>query len=285
MICVYVETRGGLCGFWTLCCPQGGRSTETSPPCHQWIQTQLCTRDSHQHTCEYKEAEVNVKRETEINSFYKWPSYRLILFLGAVQPSMRPVFVYHQETGDPAAHKHDRGESFCSTSGTNPSAYITSCEHWCISFPAGYFNEAHGRGLWSCSRELQGAMWWLCCQIWHTDSRIPPVVRCTSYNMYSFAPVFVQGGERSRSATFLKWMHLAILCLLVWSEPHTSATKLTLWWLHRGVPSLRLRVVPHAGCAESTSPGSQLHRTCDLLFPSVCVCPSPQRHPQGLTLS
>ncbi len=48
---------------------------------------------------------------------------RLILSLGAVQPSLCSVFVYHQETGDPVAHKYDWG---CVSSGAYPSSYAAS---------------------------------------------------------------------------------------------------------------------------------------------------------------
>lgn len=37
----------------------------------------------------------------------KWASYRLILSPGRAQPSLHPVFVYHQEAGESAAQKHD----------------------------------------------------------------------------------------------------------------------------------------------------------------------------------
>lgn len=33
-----------------------------------------------------------------------------VLSAGGVRPSLRPVFVYHEETGDPVAHKHDWGD-------------------------------------------------------------------------------------------------------------------------------------------------------------------------------
>lgn len=35
-----------------------------------------------------------------------------IFSLGAVQPSLHPVFVYYQETGNPVAQEYDRGNFF-----------------------------------------------------------------------------------------------------------------------------------------------------------------------------
>lgn len=53
----------------------------------------------------------------------------------------------------------------------------------------------------------------------------------------------------------------------------------------REPPCLRVWLVPHAGRAESSPSGSQFHPTRNLLLPPVCVFPSPQRHPQGLSES
>lgn len=64
---------------------------------------------------------------------------------------------------------------------------------------------------------------------------------------------------------------------LVWSLVATEPSKSS-----RKPPHLWVWLLPHVGCVEPSSSGSEFHPNWNILLSPVCVFPSPQCHPQGL---
>lgn len=197
----------------------------------------------------------------------------MLFFLGAVQPSLCSVLVCHQETREPVAHQCDRGD-LC---GKHPSSrhmvsrstslfYFSSLQdaliklmgEVCDLMPESYKDQCDDFIAKYGTEIVEFLL-----------SSAAPHTICTLLHLCLFEEQAVPG--QSHPTVSLCYRH------------DFNLTLPTFCRQRRAVSPLGLRVLPHVGCPKPTRQRPQFYPARDLLFPPICVCPLPQRHPQGLT--